>query len=144
LGGDWELAYIEDKMIDVGIALGWIQNELSFQDPLSLASGYEWSPTSRRSIYLFFDYWLNDWLLFLRRNPSITRRSVRKQETGNRKLVAPHLIRTDFCQWFSYVMFTAHVTHCPWLPVGSDPSAVNTGNALLSSSSACLIFLPPV
>jgi hypothetical protein len=22
LGGDWELAYIEDKMIDVGIALG--------------------------------------------------------------------------------------------------------------------------
>jgi hypothetical protein len=29
LGVGWELAYIEDKMIDVGIAVGWIPNELS-------------------------------------------------------------------------------------------------------------------
>jgi hypothetical protein len=34
--GGWELAYIEDKMIDVGIALGWIPNERSSLWPVGM------------------------------------------------------------------------------------------------------------
>lgn len=40
LGVGWELAYIEDKMIDVGIAVGWIPNELAPEALPLLASGY--------------------------------------------------------------------------------------------------------